>query len=243
MSSYRCFFEFREIHYSIAWRSLYGFRYQSCWLQFLFFLGKPWENHFISLCSYPSSLMVVGNGIELHHMRGRVKLLQVRDRPIYSKFLSFLHRRKLYSWSPTPPACRVAALTEEGSAAGTWMKDEVPWYPEQDRRRKKPANHTPGLGKDLIFIPERALCLDKLRRTANFPGSRRIFSVHVRMNLQPHGEQRELWHQICHSYDSWGVWFHSYSCLQMRFGLFPNCSWLGILCFISWLSDPLRFWK
>lgn len=63
MSSYRCFFEFREIHYSIAWRSLYGFRYQSCWLQFLFFLGKPWENHFISLCSYPSSLMVVGNGI------------------------------------------------------------------------------------------------------------------------------------------------------------------------------------
>lgn len=167
-------------------------------------------------------------------MRGRVKLLQMRDGQAKIFHISFLTGRKLNFCLPT--AHRVAAVTEEGSAAGTWMKDEVPQCPEQDRTRKEPTSHTPGLGKDVIFIPERALCLDKLRRTANFPGSLRIFSVHVRMNLQPHGEQRELWHQIHHGHGSRAVWFHSCSCFQLGFGLFPNCSSLAILCFRSWLS-------
>lgn len=127
--------------------------------------------------------------------------------------------------APILPAGRAAAVAEQGSAAGTWMKNEVPWYPEQDRTRKDPASHTPGLEKNVIFVPERALCLDNLRRTANFPGFLRIFSLQVRMNLQPHG------HQIHHSHGSLGVWFHSYPCLQLGFGLFPNCSSLGILCF------------
>lgn len=245
MSSYGWFVEFREIHNRIAWRSLYRFGYQSCWPQFLVFLGKPWENHFISLCCNPTSLMVMGNGINRITPREGQSKTASDERQAGQNIPNFFPYCTGGSWIPdpsTPLTCRVAAVTEERPAAGTWMKDEVPWYPGLDRMRKEPASHTPGLGKDVIFIPERALCLDKLRRTANFPGSLRIFSLQVRMNLQPHREQRELWHQIHHSHGSLGVWVHSILVYSWVLGFFQTALHWKFFD-RSWLSDSLRSWK
>lgn len=99
-SSYRWFVEFREIDYSIAWRSLYRFGYQSCWLQFLIFLWS-WENHFISPCCNSISLMVVCNGINrITPCEGQIKTAPDERQAKTLKFLSLLHRRKLNSWFP-----------------------------------------------------------------------------------------------------------------------------------------------
>lgn len=172
MSSYRWIVEFREIHHSIAWRSLYRFGYQSCWHQFLVFLGKPWENHFISLCCNPISLMVVCNGKNRITPREGQSKTAPDERQTGQNIPNFLPYCTGGSWipdSPTLPARRVAAVSEEGSAAGTWMKDEVPWNPEQDRSEEGTSKSHLWTRKRCDFHPWKSFMFIQVKESCKFP--------------------------------------------------------------------------
>lgn len=238
MSSYGWSVEFWEIHNRIAWRSLYRFGYQSCWLQFLVFLGKPWENLFISLCWNPLSLMVVGNGINrITPHKGQSKTAPA-ERQSGQNIPNFFPYCTGGSWIPIPPhfqhaeclrralqqglgwkmSCLGTGQNEEGtSKSHPWTRkrwDFHPWESFMFRQVKEPCKF-PWVPEEFLFAGG-----DELAATRRAKGAVTPNSVH----------------------GSLGVWFHSCSCLQLDLGFFHTAPlWESFV--ISWLSNSVRFWK
>lgn len=174
-------------------------------------------------------------------MRGRLKLLQMRDSQAKTFQISFLTAQEEAEFL-IPPHFQHSELLlwlRRALQKGLGWKMTRLGLLSRTEARKEPASHTPGTRKDVIFTPEGALCLGKLRRTANFPGSFRISPsqlVQVRVNLQPHRAQRGFWHQIHQGRGSLTLIY------SWVLGFFQTASHWEFFV-ITWLSDSVRFWK
>lgn len=176
--------------------------------------------------------------VELHHVRGRLKLLQMRDSQAKTSQISFLTAQEEAEFL-IPPHFQHSELLLwlwRALQQGLGWKMRCLGTLSRTKARKEPASPTPGTRKDVIFTPEGALCLGKLRRTANFPGSFRIFSFPACTGegelAAPQSTKGVL------TPNSSGPWF-TYSYLQLGFGLFPNCFSLGVLCY----NLIVRLWQ